>query len=198
MKRLLLLRHTKTAFNAEPIRLRGGLDVPLSPEGFAQIPVVVDELKQKYPDVKAVYSSSLERASILATALAHEYGLSVQKKPELKSWDYGSLNGKPVSEVLDVLKALSTGAGRDLAPKGGESMNDFLLRWTEALKQIIYDAPEEGIVVIVTHLQNVMMASAWLQQGLPDIHLFVYDYKESNEVPPGGCLEFQRQWQISN
>src|SRR5258708_32977779 len=77
MKRIVLLRHTKTAFNSEPIRLRGGLDVPLSREGFAQIPDVTERFKLAYPDVKAVYSSPLERASILAIAIAHEYDLKV-------------------------------------------------------------------------------------------------------------------------
>jgi broad specificity phosphatase PhoE len=168
--------------------------VPLSAEGFAQIPEVVGRLKEKHKDVKAVYSSSLERASILATAIAHEYGLTVTKLPELRSWDYGVLNGRRVSDVLDVLGTLSTGAGRDLAPKAGESMNDFLERYTKALSDIIYHAPEEGVVLVVTHLQNIMMGGSWLKQGLPDVQDFAYEYSETNEIPPGSTLEFHREW----
>ena len=195
MKRITLCRHTQTAYNKAPIRLRGALDIPLSPEGFAQIPVVADNLKAAYPDVRAVYSSPLERASILAAAIAHEYGLAVKKLPELKSWDYGILNGRPVDEVLDVLKTLSTGAGRELAPKGGESMNDFLSRLASGIHTIISEAPEEGVVVVVTHLQNIMMSKAYLEQGLPeDTSLMPYEYSETNEILPGSWLELKRQW----
>jgi broad specificity phosphatase PhoE len=194
VKRLVYLRHTKTAFNAEPVRLRGCLDVPLSAEGFAQIPEVVANLKKSHPDVRAVFSSSLERASILATAIAHEYGLKVVKQPELRSWDYGVLNGRYVRDVLGVLGTLTTGAGRELAPKGGESMNEFLERYTKALADIIYHAPEEGCVLIVTHLQNIMLGKAWLKQGLPPVEELRYSYKETNEIKPGGIVELRREW----
>lgn len=151
-------------------------------------------VKKEHPDVKAVYSSTLERASILATAIAHEYGLVVAKRPALRSWDYGLLNGREVSGVVDVLRTLSTGAGRELSPKNGESMNEFLGRYTGALKEIISEAPEEGCVLVVTHLQNVMMGSAWLKQGLPDVHDFEYSYKETNEIEPGASVELRREW----
>ena len=104
MKRIVFLRHPQTAFNVEPIRLRGGMDVPLSPAGFAQIEDIVLALKAAFPDIRQIYSSPLERASILATSVAHEYGLKVGKLSGLKSWDYGVLNGRPVTEVTDVLK----------------------------------------------------------------------------------------------
>lgn len=170
------------------------MDVPLSADGFAQIPDVVKRLLKEHPDVKQVYSSSLERASILATAVAHEYGLVVTKQAELRSWDYGVLNGRYVNDVLDVLRTLSTGAGRELAPKGGESMNDFLGRYTKALSEIIYHAPEDGCVLVVTHLQNVMLGGAWLRQGLPHVKDLAHQYKETNEVKPGATVEFKREW----
>lgn len=195
MKKIVLLRHTKTAFNSDPIRLRGGLDVPLSREGFAQIPDVTERFKAAYPEVKAVYSSPLERAAIIALAIAHEYDLKVTKCPELSSWDYGVLNGRPVNEVVSVLQTLSTGPGRDLAPEGGESMNHFLTRLTTKIKDIINTAPETGVVVIVSHLQNLLMGRAWLKLGLPDdISTMPYEYSEVNEINPGEWLEVRREW----
>lgn len=206
MKRIVFLRHPQTAFNVEPIRLRGGLDVPLSPAGFAQIEDILTDLKKTHPDIKQIYSSPLERASILATSIAHEYGLKVVKLPGLKSWDYGVLNGKPVLEVTDVLKQMSTGAGRLLAPKDGESMHDFLLRLGPgneeskiegAVKHIIYNAPEEGCVLVVTHLQNIMIGTHWLASGLPeDVLNMPYEYKETNELMPGEWREIRRDWVV--
>lgn len=195
MKRIIFLRHPQTAFNVDPIRLRGNLDIPLSATGFGQIPKIVKRIKKSLPNVKKIYTSPLARASILATAVAHEYNLNAEKVDALSSWNYGVLNGRQVSEVLDVLKTLSEGAGRELAPKGGESMNDFLGRLGATITRIISEAPEEGHVVIVTHLQNIMMGRAFLQQGLPeDVTKMPYEYEETNEIEPGGWIELKRQW----
>lgn len=204
MKRILFLRHPQTAYNVDPVRLRGGLDVPLSPLGFRQIPDICENLKVAHPDIKQIYSSPLERASILATTVAHEFGLKVIKLDGLKSWDYGVLNGKHVSEVVDVLKQMSTGAGRLLAPKDGESMHDFLTRLGPgtatkpgAIKDIIYNAPEEGCVLVVTHLQNIMIGTHWLSVGLPENVLEMpYQYRETNEIEPGSWLEIRRDWVV--
>lgn len=204
MKRIIFLRHPQTAFNMEPVRLRGGLDVPLSPTGFAQIPLICENLKAEHPDIKQIYSSPLERASILATTIAHEFNLKVKKLDGLKSWDYGVLNGRKVCDVVDVLKQMSTGAGRLLAPKDGESMNDFLIRLGPgtvdkpgAIKDIIYNAPEEGCVLVVSHLQNIMIGTHWLSVGLPeDVLEMPYEYRETNEIEPGTWLEIRRDWVI--
>ena len=194
MKRIIFLRHPQTAYNTDPIRLRGALDIPLSPEGFAQIPNIVNNLKNMYCCIKQVYSSPLERASILATTVAHEYELKVEKLEGLCSRDYGILNGKPVNEIRDVLGILATGAGRDLSPKGGESLNSFLERLTEAIKKIIYDAPEEGEVLVCTHLINIMLGTKWLFSGLPEIPDFQFVYSEDDEITPGGWIEVKRDW----
>ncbi len=196
MKRIIFLRHPQTAYNMEPIRLRGALDIPLSPAGFAQIPLIVEKLRGQYCCIKQVYSSPLERASILATTVAHEYGLKVDKLDGLKSRDYGIMNGKPVDEVKDVLGILATGAGRDLFPKGGESMNTFLEKLIEAIKQIIYQAPEDGEVLVCTHLQNIMLGTKWLFNGLPEISDFTFTYSEANEIPPGEWIEVKRDWVV--
>ena len=194
MKRIIFLRHPQTAYNTEPIRLRGALDIPLSPEGFAQIPVIVKGVKDAFCCIKQVYSSPLERASILATTVAHEYELKVEKLEGLCSRDYGILNGKPVNEIRDVLGILATGAGRDLSPKGGESLNSFLERLTEAIKKIIYDAPEEGEVLVCTHLINIMLGTRWLFAGLPEIPDFQFTYSEDDEIQPGNWVEVKRDW----
>ncbi len=194
MKKLVYLRHTTTAYNEPPIRLRGILDVPLSPAGFAQIPTTVAAFTRAYPNVRQVYSSPLERAAILATALAHEYGLSVTKLDGLRSWNYGVLNGRHVQDVLPVLEMLSTGAGRELSPKDGESMNGVLERTAKCTQDIIYGMPEEGHVVVVTHLQNIMLSRAYLEAGLPDFHNLDYAYKETDEIQPGSWIEIHRKW----
>ncbi len=194
MKRIIFLRHPQTAYNMEPVRLRGALEIPLSPEGFAQIPIIVKDIKKSFCCIKQVYSSPLERASILATTIAHEYNLKVDKLEGLRSRDYGILNGRPVNEIGDVLGILGTGAGKDLSPKGGESLNSFLERLTEAIKKIIYEAPEEGEVLVCTHLINIMLGTKWLFAGLPEISDFQFAYSEADEIHPGHWIEVKRDW----
>jgi broad specificity phosphatase PhoE len=195
VKRLVYLRHTKTAFNAEPMRLRGGLNVPLSDDGLAQIPSVVRRVKTAYPDVKRIFSSPLDRASILATTVASEYGLTVTELPELRSLDYGIFNGRVVSEVMDMLKTLTSLPGRDLSPRDGESMGDFLERIAAGVKHVTAEAPEEGCVIIVTHLQNIMISRAYLRAGMPDdVRRMPYEYRETNEVEPGTWVDLRREW----
>ena len=200
MKRLLWVRHPETAYNIPPnIKLRGCLDLPLSSRGYVQIPQIVEKIKDAYPNVDYVRSSPLERASTLATAIAHAYNLKVSRMDEFKSWDYGCYNGRLVSEVQDVLNTLSIGAGRDLAPKGGQSMNDFLEKLTGGIKTTITEASETGVTVIITHLQCIMMGVHWLVCGLPEnMTSMSYEYKESNEVEPGCWVEVKRDWTVVN
>ena len=70
----------------------------------------------------------------------------------------------------------------------------FLERLTEDIKKIIYDAPEEGHVLVCTHLQNVMMGTGWLFAGLPDIPDFMFKYSEESEIQPGEWVEVKRDW----
>jgi broad specificity phosphatase PhoE len=197
VKRIVFLRHPQTAYNVEPVRLRGDKDVPLSSEGFRSIPDIVTAIKTQYPDVKQMYSSPLERCTILATTIAHEYsGVEVKKLDGLKSRGYGVLNGRVVTDVMNVLTTLATGAGRDLAPKNGESMNAFLERLTDVIKTIIYDAPEEGVVVVCTHFLCITAGTTWLHAGLPeDISELEILFREDGEIPPpGGWIEVRRDW----
>ncbi len=196
MKRLVWLRHPQTAFNIPPVRLRGDMDIPLSKDGFRQIPDIVDTLKAAYPDIKQVYSSPLERCAILAATVAHEYGLKVKKMDGLKSRGYGVLNGHVISEITDVLSTLATGAGRDLAPKDGVSMNTFLELLTNTIKEIIYSAPEEGVVVVCTHYLCIAGGNAFLYAGLPeDVSDLKIEFREDGETPPpGGWVEVRREW----
>ena len=198
MKRLLWVRHPEVIYNVPPsIRLRGGLDLPLSSRGYSQIPIMTDRLRELYPNVDCVRSSPLERASTLATAIAHAYNVKVIKMEGLGSWDYGCYNGRLVSEVEDVLSTLSTGSGRDLAPKGGQSMNDFLAKLTADIKTARTEASETGTTLIVTHLQCIMMGVHWLVSGLPeDVSSMPYEYRENNEIEPGGWIEVKRDWTV--
>lgn len=198
MKRLIWVRHPQTKLNHPPVRIRGGVNVPLSPEGLAQIPTIVSGLQVVYPDIRKIYTSPLDRASILANTLAHEYGIKATELPGLSSRDYGIYNGREVSEVLPVLTLLSTGEGRDLAPKHGISMNDFIEALAAAIRQIISEAPEEGHTLICSHLQNIMLGRRYLEQGLPEnIKDLQYEYKETDEIPPGGWVEMRREWIVT-
>ena len=66
-KRLILIRHGETAWNAEG-RIQGMLDVPLNELGFQQAKVVADELARSI-DVASIVCSDLVRTRETAKPL---------------------------------------------------------------------------------------------------------------------------------
>ncbi|MEJ2211372.1 MAG: histidine phosphatase family protein, partial [Anaerolineae bacterium] len=108
MIRITLVRHGRTAWNADPgqqsgsdaptgRRFRGTVDLPLAPQGLEQARATAGRLAGWAP--AAIYSSPLQRARRTAEILAAPHGLEVQVLPGLSSMDYGAWAGRLTSEV---------------------------------------------------------------------------------------------------
>lgn len=95
---MVLVRHGCTAWNRD-VRFRGRMDLPLDDFGLAQARAAARAIRERCPQVAAVYASPLLRAQQTAQPIAAELGLVVQEEPGLLDVDYGSWTGKTPAEA---------------------------------------------------------------------------------------------------
>ena len=149
MRRLVLLRHGRTAWN-DTGRAQGHADVPLDEVGEAQAKAVAPVLASLSP--VAVWSSDLARAAGTAAVLAAETGLEAVLDPRLREFDIGphrtGLTPEEYAEQFpDEHAALL--AGDIAAIPGRETRDDVLARFAPALTSYVdtLDEGETGLVV---------------------------------------------------
>src|ERR1700712_3896727 len=160
-RRLVILRHGRTAWNAER-RYQGQEDPPLDEVGNAQAIEVAALVAAMRPDV--VVSSDLRRAQQTAHKIAALTGHQLSYDRRLRERHLGHWQGLTRDEVqarypeefADWL------AGRGVTRRGGESRQEVATRAQKALG----DLPEVELTVLVSHGATSMCLSAALL-GLP-------------------------------
>jgi broad specificity phosphatase PhoE len=101
-RRLVLLRHGRTAWNAAR-RFQGQTDIPLDETGRAQAAAVAPYLAELGLD--AIVSSDLSRAAETAAAVAAVLGLPVRTDARLRESDLGPWEGLTAPEAAERLPA---------------------------------------------------------------------------------------------
>ena len=157
VRRLILLRHGQTEYNAGS-RMQGQLDTDLSELGVRQAKWAAAALAERQPMV--IRSSDLRRARDTAEALAQRTGLTVAKDERLRETHLGDWQGLTHSEV-DVSAPGARAVWRDDAtwtPPGGESRVQVAARAIPVVDELIAELPEWGAgdtpeapVVLVAH-----------------------------------------------
>jgi 2,3-bisphosphoglycerate-dependent phosphoglycerate mutase len=156
--RLLLVRHGHSQHHVR--RVAGGPtgDTGLTDEGRAQVAAAGRRLAVRYPDVAAVYSSTLARARETGALLAEALGLGGGAVREhcglcsyhvLPAWD-----GRPHE---DAWAAARRGGGVSLwrpEHEGGDTWAALVLRTAEALHEIA-DRHHGETVVVATHNETI-------------------------------------------
>lgn len=152
VKRLFLVRHGQTPWNAER-RYQGITDIPLSEEGIRQARLLAEEFKNTHIDV--IYSSPLQRAYDTAKEIAKIKNMDIIVENSFIEIDYGHWEGKTIQELSEMhgdyhLKVLKH-AGDDRYPFPGEgSFKNALNRIIPDLDRIMKE--DEGkSVMIVAH-----------------------------------------------
>lgn len=150
-RRLLLLRHGRTAWNAQA-RFQGQLDIPLDDVGQAQAEQAGDLLARLRPDV--LVSSDLDRAARTADALARRTGLPVTRDERLRESRFGAWQGLTVDQVK---AQFGDGYARwrdgdDVRAGGdGETRTEVGARMAAALREHACILPAGGLLVAATH-----------------------------------------------
>lgn len=161
-RRLLLVRHGRTAWNLEG-RIQGQTDVPLDELGLAQAAEVAPVLAELSPAL--VWSSDLQRARVTAEAIGAAAGVAVHADARLREFDLGSRAGSRLADYAaenpDEFAAYRSGR-YEVAP-GAESAGQVTARFTAALDEAMaaLEPGETGIVVAHGAALKVSVA-AWL------------------------------------
>lgn len=141
MKRLLLVRHGESEWNAVR-RLQGQADIELSEKGRQQARALATTVASLKPD--RVLTSNLKRARDTATLLGFS---SAQPTPELREIDVGDWTASLISEIVERERENYRGwrAGT-YVPPGGEAWDDFTARTEGAVRGALLDA--ERLLVV--------------------------------------------------
>jgi glucosyl-3-phosphoglycerate phosphatase len=168
VRRLVIWRHGRTAWNAEH-RFQGQTDVPLDAVGQQQVRRAAVDLAALEPTV--LVASDLQRARDTAAALAELTGLSVRLDERLRETYAGEWQGLTRAEIRarygDELDQWATGS--DLRPGGGERRTEVAERVAAAVEEIVEGTAEDAVIVIATH-GGAARAGIGLLLGLPVEH----------------------------
>lgn len=141
MKRLLLVRHGESEWNAVR-RLQGQADIELSPRGEAQALALAETIRQLAPD--RVIASDLKRARHTAALLGHA---EPELDARLREVDVGAWTGRSIAEIVGAEPEHYRGwrAG-EIAPPQGELWADFVAR-TQAAALAALETAERPLLV---------------------------------------------------
>lgn len=143
-----LARHGQTQWNIEQ-RIQGQLDSPLTTQGEQQARQLARQCHSL--QVTQVLTSSLGRAQQTATLCAQQLQTPVHILKGIEERNFGSWEGKSTPQVVghpDYVEI--TSQVTDCKPEGGESAQQLLNRFEDALKQQFTAQPSDNYLII-TH-----------------------------------------------
>lgn len=160
-RRLVLLRHGRTAWNAQR-RFQGQADPPLDDVGRAQAYEVAGLVAALRPQL--LVTSDLARALQTAEIVGASTGLEAMPDARLRERGLGHWEGLTRDEVEDRYpdEFAQWAAGRDVTRRGGETREQVATRVMAA----VGDLPEVETAVLVTHSATAMAATNALL-GIP-------------------------------
>lgn len=153
---LFLGRHGQTKLNAQE-RLRGWLDEGLDAVGVKEAEAMGAAMSKT--DIDRVYCSSLDRADHTAQIVAKHHGLKPIPRDWFRPLNYGSLNGKLLSEIQPELDRLNEvwQTNPDEEAPNGESWTEFQDRNLQGLHAILKAAEDGEQIMLVAHLRNCLL-----------------------------------------
>ena len=149
-RRLVLLRHGRTAWNAEG-RIQGQLDVEIDDTGHAQAAAVAPVLAALGPTL--LWSSDSARARQTAAYVAKETGLEPTYDPRLREYFLADWQGRTHADVREGEAALFDrfrGGDFDAVP-GGETTAEVSARVVAALTDLLAALAPGELGVAVSH-----------------------------------------------
>jgi len=147
--RLLLVRHGRTAYNAE-VRFMGRLDIPMDEQGRAQVQAVAKRLADERP--AAIYTSDLGRARETALAIQAATASSppIRVDARLTEGHFGAWQGQRYADLQaqDAERLAQWEADRlRVPPPNGEALSDLAGRVSAAYDDICAAHPDQTVII---------------------------------------------------
>lgn len=153
MRRLVLVRHAETTWNAEG-RIQGHAGSPLSERGRAQAERLGAALAERHPAARLV-ASDLERTLATAAPYAAALGVAPEPDPGLRERAFGDWEGRTRDEVAagDPGRWARWREGDDtvVGEVGGETAEVLVERVVAALDRWLATIDDGEVLVAVTH-----------------------------------------------
>ena len=148
MTRLLLVRHGRSAWNAQG-RIQGQIDIELDEEGWQQANQVAARIKPL--DIAAIYSSPLQRAHATAEAIGAQVNLPVTCDERLMEYQFGVVSGLTWAELVVQHPELAKHWADDawtVPIEGSEGRVNFAARVKAVMDDIITRYPDQQVAVV--------------------------------------------------
>ena len=160
-RRLVLLRHGQTAWNALG-RGQGHLDIELDDTGHEQARSAAPYLAAYLP--VALWSSDLARARQTAAYVAKETGLDAVYDDRLREFDLGDRTGLTMAEFEErfPVQYAAFVAGRWEGLPGAEAYHDMAVRIRPALEEAAQILGEGETAVVISHGGTIKVGIAEL------------------------------------
>jgi len=169
MPLLLLIRHGENDY-VKTGKMAGHIPgVHLNERGQKQAQALVEALKEV--QIKAVYSSPLERAMETALPIANAHKLQIIQEPDLMDTDVGKWQGKSlkVLRLTKLWKIVQSAPSRFRFPQG-ESFPEAQIRYVNVVERIVrtHNKPKD-VIAVVFHADPIKLAVSHFL-GLPLDH----------------------------
>jgi ribonuclease H / adenosylcobalamin/alpha-ribazole phosphatase len=154
----LLLRHGETPLSTER-RFAGRGDIPLTEEGLRQAAAAAGRLAAR-GGIDVIVTSPLRRTRQTAEAVASATGAPLVADEGLVETDFGEWEGMTTAEASQRWPEEVSAWMRstDVAPPGGESFADVILRVNAALDRLLAEY-QFRTLLLVSHVSPIKIAA---------------------------------------
>ena len=191
--RILLFRHGETA-NSKEVCFNGHYDVELSERGKKQFLHWADILKNE--NLKAIYSSDLQRTRNSAQCIGDKHGLDPIAFPELRELSFGTWEGMSFAEVEAAYPGEMEDRMRNIATfqaDGGETYSQLKERVIPKFEEIVTLHSNDQIVMVCHGGVNRIILAHLLGIPIDRIFRIHQDYAALNIIQyydKGPVVEF--------
>lgn len=169
MLRLLLICPGSTEFDEEG-RIKGNLDMPMTPHGTKQVDKVVADLSEH--TVETVYAAAGQACEATARTLATASGAKIKLLPKLTNLDLGLWQGKRIEEVRQTqsrIFRLWQESPECICPPEGETLDIARGRVQSALDKIRKKHSEGIVALVAPEPMATLVRSILLEKAVGDL-----------------------------